>query len=254
MNTAVAEVGTYDGLASEELAVVLGVPHVAAFHAVGSTMDIAHDLAARGARSGTIVLADTQHTGRGRGGKRWTSEPGKGIWFTLIEREVDAGVIDVLALRLGIAAASALDAFSDAPVGVKWPNDLYVAGGKLAGILVEARWRDGSPEWVAVGVGVNLVPPAGAPNAAGLRARTDRMDVLARLVPALRETLSRRGSLQSSECAALAARDLATGRAIAQPGRGIVEGIAATGELLVRGDAGSLDRYRSGSLVFLEDA
>lgn len=245
---------TYDGVRADDLARRLQVPVVASFDAVGSTMDIAHDLAERGAVSGTLVLADTQLAGRGRGGKRWTSAAGDGIWMTLVERDVDTGVLDVLALRLGIAAAGVLDEFSPVAVQVKWPNDLYASGAKLAGILVEARWRDGSPEWVAIGIGVNVVRPRAMPNAAGLRARTSRLEVLDRLVPALRQTLSRRGPLDGAECTALSRRDFSRGRAIAEPGPGTVEGIAPGGELIVRNAAGSLERFRSGSLVFREDA
>jgi BirA family biotin operon repressor/biotin-[acetyl-CoA-carboxylase] ligase len=254
VSTGLAAIATYDGVRADDLARRLRVRHVASFDAVGSTMDVAHDLAEREAGAGTLVLADTQLAGRGRGGKQWTSDAGRGIWFTLLERNLDSNALDVLALRLGLAAARALDEFAAAPVQVKWPNDLYVSGSKLAGILVEARWRDGAPEWVAIGVGVNVVPPRAAPNATGLRAGTARLDVLDRLVPALRDTLSRRGPLDSEECRSLAERDLGVGRAIVQPGRGTVEGIAASGELIVRNPAGLLERYRSGSLVFQEDA
>jgi BirA family biotin operon repressor/biotin-[acetyl-CoA-carboxylase] ligase len=254
VNADVAGAATYDGVRAEDLAARLRVPYVASFESVGSTMDVAHDLAERGAASGTLVLADAQQAGRGRGRKRWTSDAGRGIWLTLVERDVDGAALDVLTLRLGIAAAVALDAFSAARVQLKWPNDLYVLGAKVAGILVEARWRDGAPEWVAIGVGVNVVPPVDTPNAVGLRAGTGRLQVLDQLVPALRDTLSRRGPLDSGEFVELDARDLARGRAIVQPGVGTVDAIAPTGELVVRNRAGLLERYRSGSLVFREDA
>jgi BirA family biotin operon repressor/biotin-[acetyl-CoA-carboxylase] ligase len=236
------------------LASLLGVPRIVVYDSVGSTLDVAHDLATAGAPSGTLVLADTQTAGRGRGGKRWTSEPGVGIWLTLVERNVDAEIVELLALRLGLAAASALEPFAEHAIKVKWPNDLYVAGGKLAGILVEARWRDAAPEWAAIGLGVNVAPPGGVPNAAGLRRGTARVEVLRVLIPALRAALTRRGALDSHERDMLARRDMSRGRAIERPGVGRVEGISERGELLVRNAEGTVDRYRAGSLVFMGES
>ena len=242
----------YDGVRPDALAATLHVPSIVAYESVSSTLDVAHVLGAQGAESGTLILADTQTAGRGRGGKHWASAPGAGIWLTLVERNVDAAVIELLALRLGLAAAAALDAFSDDTVRVKWPNDLYAGGRKLAGILVEARWRDGAPEWVAVGMGINIRVPPNVPNASALRAGSSRVDVLRAVVPALRGALCSRGMMGSAELLELTRRDLSRGRSIEQPGRGTVEGVSEMGELLVRTASGSLDRYRAGSLVFSE--
>ena len=242
----------YDGVRPDALAAMLDVPAVVAYESVSSTLDVAHALGARGAQSGTLVLAETQTAGRGRGGKQWASASGAGIWLTLVERNVDPAVIELLALRLGLAAASALDAFSDDAVRVKWPNDLYAGSRKLAGILVEARWRDGAPEWVAVGMGINVRVPPEVPNACALRAGSSRLDVLRAVVPAVRGALRGRGVLGSGELLELRRRDLTRGRRIEQPGRGTVEGVSEMGELLVRTASGSLDRYRAGSLVFSE--
>src|SRR6185436_16510341 len=102
---------------------------------------------ADGAPAGTVVLADAQRGGRGRGGRRWASPPGVGVWLTLVERPADHAALEVLSLRLGLHAAAAVERFAarggGGPVRLKWPNDLYVGEGKLAGVLVEVRWRDG---------------------------------------------------------------------------------------------------------------
>ena len=119
-----------------------------------STLDVAHRIAAEGAPAGTLVVANEQTAGRGRDGKSWQSSPGTGIWLTLIERPTSSSGLDVLSLRVGLAAAEALDRFAPEPIRLKWPNDLYIDRGKLAGILVEARWREGSVEWIAIGLGV----------------------------------------------------------------------------------------------------
>ena len=66
----------------------------------------------------------------------------------------------MLALRVGLRLARALDRFAPEPLRLKWPNDLYVDDKKLAGILIEARWRESRLEWVAIGLVV--VASAGA--------------------------------------------------------------------------------------------
>lgn len=249
-----ADVARFDGLAEAELAAQLDLPRLVLFDEVPSTLDVAHELAAGGAPAGTAVLADAQIAGRGRAGKRWTSGRGAGIWLTLIERPADTAALEVLSLRLGMAAADVLDAFTDGRVLLKWPNDVYVGTGKVAGILVEARWREARIEWVAIGLGVNVATPSGLSAAAGLRPGTRRVDVLRALLPAIRTATERRGALAPEELELFAARDLARGRTCIEPVPGVVEGVAADGALLVRGRYGdSVRRFHAGSLV-LEEA
>lgn len=245
--------GHYDGVPAEPLARQLGVPSLLALASTTSVLDDAHRLAAVGAPAGMLVLAEEQTAGRGRGGKRWTSRPGSGIWLTLLERAPAVGALDPLSIRLALAGALAVERFASGPVMVKWPNDLWVEGRKLAGILVEARWREATPEWLAVGVGVNIVPPVEEPGAIGLPLATSRIAVLAELVPALRSALRAGGPLSDAEQRELGHRDVARGRHVSQPGVGVADGISRSGELLVRADDGTIQRYRSGSLVFQEE-
>lgn len=154
----------------------------------------------------------------------------------------------MLSLRVGLAAAQALDRFAAEPISLKWPNDLYIDRGKLAGILVEARWREQSVEWVAIGLGVNVKPPGDLANAAGLEPGVERLDVLGELVPALRVAVQSSGPLRADEREEFNARDLARGKACIEPAIGRVAGISPTGELLVA-LADSVVPFRSGSLV-----
>jgi BirA family biotin operon repressor/biotin-[acetyl-CoA-carboxylase] ligase len=223
---------------------------------VGSTLDVAHELAAGGAEAGTIVVANAQTAGRGRMGRTWRSERGAGLWLTLIERPAAADALELLSLRVGLALAPTLDVFADAPVQLKWPNDLYLHGRKLAGILIEARWREGRPEWVAIGVGINLRPPASDPRAIGLGADVSRDAVLATIAPALRAAAASSGGLTAAEIDAFAARDLAAGKRCREPVDGTVCGIDASGALLVAvasAEVRAITAVRAGSLV-LEEA
>ena len=247
------EATRWDGADAADLTRRLGVPRVALYDAVASTMDIAHALAAAGGPAGTLVLADRQTAGRGRAGRGWLSAAGAGIWLTLIERPEDGRAIEVLALRLGLRAARILDHYAGRRVGLKWPNDLYVGARKVAGVLIEARWQDGAPTWVAIGLGVNVrAPESLAAEATGLLSGTRRLDVLADLVPQLREAARGRGSLTPVECAEFAERDIARGRRCRAPAHGRVAGISATGELLIS-DGDVARGYRSGSLVLIDE-
>lgn len=243
------EARQYDGEPVETLAARWQLSAVHAYDAIGSTLDVAHALGPS-ASSGTLVLAEEQTAGRGRHGRRWASARGAGVWLTLIERPTDARALDVLALRCGLFAAEALDDLAGATIRVKWPNDLYVGDGKLAGILIETRWRGTAPDWVAIGFGLNVVAPD-VSTGAGLVAGSTRLAALDRLVPALRRAASASRHLSEDELARWRARDLSVGRLITEPGRGVVQGISSNGELLVAAD-GQLTAHRSGSLTFAE--
>jgi BirA family biotin operon repressor/biotin-[acetyl-CoA-carboxylase] ligase len=227
---------------------------------VTSTLDVAHSLASEGAPAGTLIVADAQRQDIDR---RCVARP-------LDQREPDprarlrapAATHSTASqgLRIGLALAPALDAFTATPVRLKWPNDLYVGERKLAGVLIEARWRDAQPEWLAIGVGINLRPPASEPRAVGLRPGVTRDDVLPRIVPAMRAAAACGGLLTESELRAFATRDLARGHRCIAPVDGVVHGIDRSGELLVdvalTGDAAhrtQLTAVRAGSLVLAEE-
>jgi BirA family transcriptional regulator, biotin operon repressor / biotin---[acetyl-CoA-carboxylase] ligase len=239
-----------DGLSAAELALRLALPAVALHASVGSTLDAAHRIAADSA-SGTLVVADEQTAGRGRQGRRWSSEPGAGLWLTMIERPADARSLDVLALRCGLFAAEALDALATGPVCVKWPNDLYVDGRKLAGILIETRWRGTAPDWVAIGFGLNVRAPA-LDTAIGLRAGATRLAALDVLVPALRRAAGASRHLTRDEVARWHGRDLAADRRVREPAAGRAVGIEPDGQLVVLSPDGVISRHRTGSLTFAD--
>lgn len=243
--------GAYEGVEGSDLARRWGVPAVLAYDEVRSTMDVAHRAAEAGALDGTVVLADGQSAGRGRNGHQWSSQSGAGIWLTVLARPTDRGAVGVLSLRLGLRIASALDPHAGGPVGLKWPNDLHVDGRKLGGVLTEVRWHDQRPSWVAIGVGINVRAPAGM-RAASLSPGTPRLRILDTLVPAIRSAGLTSGPLSEAELAEYATRDVARGRSCRLPGSGRVEGIAATGELLIS-HHGTVQPYRTGSLVLTGD-
>jgi BirA family transcriptional regulator, biotin operon repressor / biotin---[acetyl-CoA-carboxylase] ligase len=126
-----------------------------ALDSVGSTNDEAVRLAEAGACEGTVVWARQQTGGRGRRGRRWASPVGNLYSSTIVRPDCPA----MRAAELGFVAALAVAEM--VPVGrdlrVKWPNDVLVDGGKVAGILPESSiGQDGKAEYVVMGIGVNV--------------------------------------------------------------------------------------------------
>lgn len=257
-------------LAADSLpsAAMLGLSSLVHLDTTASTMDDVHARAREGAPAGLLVLADRQVAGRGRAGSRWTSEPGAGVWMTLLERPADASAVRVLSLRIGMAVARVLEPWVDGLVGVKWPNDVYVHGSagassargaaKLAGILIEARWREQVVDWVAIGVGINL--RAHGERIASLRPGTLRTDVLRAVVPVVRAAVQGAGTLSARELEAWHARDISVGRQILEPFVGVVQGVTVDGGLSIVHDgashvthAGSI-RYAEGHSPLAGDA
>ena len=122
---------------------------------VGSTNDEAAHLADNGATEGTVVWAREQTGGRGRRGRRWASPIGNLYSSTILRPDCTAP----RAAELGFVAALAVADIVPAgrAVRVKWPNDVLVDGGKIAGILLEsAIAQTGRVEHVVAGVGINV--------------------------------------------------------------------------------------------------
>src|SRR4051812_20503087 len=123
---------------------MIGAPHV--HHRVtDSTNARACELAAAGAPHGTLVTADSQTAGRGRQGRSWVAAPGDALLMSLLVRRVDP----LLPLAAAVAVCDSL------PVGalIKWPNDIWISGRKVAGILLEGRPQEG---WAVIGIGLNV--------------------------------------------------------------------------------------------------
>ena len=142
-----------------------------ALQSVGSTNDEGIRLADTGAAEGTVVWAREQSGGRGRRGRNWASPVGNLYSSTVLR----PGCVAPRAAELGFVAALAVGDLvpADRSVRLKWPNDVLVDGGKIAGILLEsAIGQDGLVEHVVAGIGVNVTfAPQDLPRLAGLRDR-----------------------------------------------------------------------------------
>src|SRR5680860_284177 len=167
---------------------LVGWPHLH-YRSIGSTNTEARRLAGAGAGSGTLVTSDGQTGGRGRQGRPWTSPAGALAYSVVLRRPVE--VPSTLPLQVGVAVCEAVESFGVERAEVKWPNDVWIDGRKVAGILVEARPQDG---WAVIGIGLNVVvAPEDFP--ADVRERAASVEhgaTIPRAIAALNESLGRR--------------------------------------------------------------
>ena len=129
-----------------------GTPH-RHFRVTDSTNARARELVEAEAPHGTVVTADAQTAGRGRQGRSWTAPPGKALLYSAILRPLDERHL-LLPLSVPLAVCEVAEELAPAiECQIKWPNDVWVDGRKLAGVLIEAKPQDG---WAVIGVGLNL--------------------------------------------------------------------------------------------------
>jgi BirA family biotin operon repressor/biotin-[acetyl-CoA-carboxylase] ligase len=220
-----------------------------------STQDEAHRLAAEGAPAGTVVVAVEQVEGRGTRGRNWTSPVG-GLWLSFLCRPMRLPGVEVLSLRVGLAAAEALAEVGGLPpASLKWPNDVIVNDRKVGGILCEARWHGDLLAWVVVGLGLNVrnpLPPDArvAPGRlADWRHDLEPDHILWPLVGSLLPLAETGSGLSAAELRAFGQRDWLLGRELAEPERGRAAGIEPDGALRVLKPDGQIVRVSSGSVV-----
>ena len=163
------------------------------FFKTDSTNRVAMELGHSGEPEGAVVLAEEQTAGKGRAGRAWQSERAAGIYVTLLLRPRLAPVqAPLLTMLAGLSARAAVQAQTGLTVDLKWPNDLFLAGKKMGGILTEMHAEPGQVRFVIVGIGLNVnqekFPGELNAIATSLRTETGRMQSrLELLVRLLRE-------------------------------------------------------------------
>jgi BirA family biotin operon repressor/biotin-[acetyl-CoA-carboxylase] ligase len=106
---------------------------------------------------GLVVFAERQTAGRGQRSNFWESAASKGIWFSILLRpKIDIGESPQLAEWAARTVAETISKEFDLQATVKLPNDVVVAGKKIAGVLVEMRAQKSAPHIAIVGIGVNV--------------------------------------------------------------------------------------------------
>lgn len=214
---------------------MLGTPR-RHYRRTDSTNQRLRALADQGAPHGTLVTASEQTAGRGRQGRTWSAPPNRALLLSLLIREPH----HLLPLAAGVAVAEAVDQFTQPKAQVKWPNDVLIEGGKVAGILVEGRPQQ---DWAILGIGLNVAlaendfPPELRLAAATLNQPPSAIEpLLTQLVTRLTVWTT---ADDSAILDAVRTRDALRGRPVSWTGgRGTAAGIDSQGRLIVDTDGG----------------
>lgn len=237
---------------------------------VPSTQTVARSLLQQDAIHGTLVTAGSQTKGRGRLGRQFVSPPG-GIWCTLVlRRPLPLDRAPLTGLAAGVAVAKAIASEASLQPFLKWPNDVFVNGRKVAGVLLEVSGQEQGLDYALLGVGINanvspgdfpaelqsiatsLVEEQGAP--------VDRRALLRRYLAEL-ETLV--DSLYAGDRSAVVEAwrhtpNMLGRRVRADEWRESVEGVAMdiedSGALVVRLDGGTLATVVAGDVLVINPA
>jgi BirA family biotin operon repressor/biotin-[acetyl-CoA-carboxylase] ligase len=126
------------------------------YSTLSSTNKVARNKAEEDAPDGSIIIAETQGSGRGRRGRSWESPPG-GLWFTIILKPKLAPMYaPIITLLTGIACANAINNNTRLETTLKWPNDVRIKGKKVCGVLTELSTGPDLVNYILVGLGINV--------------------------------------------------------------------------------------------------
>jgi BirA family biotin operon repressor/biotin-[acetyl-CoA-carboxylase] ligase len=166
------------------------------FFRVGSTNTLAMRAASRGEPEGTVLLAEEQTAGRGRGGHGWESNPSEGIYCSAVLRPYLAPADALLfSLATGLAVQEALREVTGLETDLRWPNDVLCGDAKVCGILIEMHAEATRVQHLVAGMGLNVnqreFPPELRSIATSLRLESGRDWSRVELAAALLKSLDR---------------------------------------------------------------
>ncbi len=239
---------------------MIGDRTVLSYSSVETTMDVAQALAKQGWNPGSVVVAETQTKGRGRPGKSWFSSAGQVLCLSLdLPTTLPADQHYKLGFAAALAVANVVDELGSDVAQIKWPNDVYLKGKKLAGLLVETV-GDGR---VVLGLGLNTNAERFegelADTAVSLRMTTrtswPHEEILKKLFPKIAEVLAQleQGDWMDVLQGVRSRFYLRDTRVQVTHGDDIVQGVVRdmTGEglLVLQTDDGDLRRFASGEVT-----
>jgi len=127
---------------------------VIAYPSLSSTNDIAKREAKKGAREGTVILAEEQTAGRGRLKRAWLSPKGS-IALSIILHPTPTQ-LPYLIMVASLAVARCIEKVGGLETQIKWPNDVLIKGKKVCGILIESDVRGSAVDYAVIGIGINV--------------------------------------------------------------------------------------------------
>jgi BirA family biotin operon repressor/biotin-[acetyl-CoA-carboxylase] ligase len=121
-----------------------------------STNTLAMGLAADGVPEGTVVIAETQTSGKGRLGRKWISPKGNLYLSVVLRPNIPIHKAPLITLTGAVAVASAIRTTSGLEAGIKWPNDILISGKKVCGLLTEMSAEQDRIRHIVLGIGVDV--------------------------------------------------------------------------------------------------
>jgi len=156
---------------------IIGKQKIWHYDSLKSTNNRAYELAEKGEPEGTLVVAETQTSGKGRLGRKWISPKGGGIYFSLILRpDMETDKVPVITLVAAVSIQKAIKKICGINAGIKWPNDILIGDKKVCGILCEIKAQPDMVNFLILGVGINVNTPLKKipPPATSLKKETSR--------------------------------------------------------------------------------
>jgi BirA family biotin operon repressor/biotin-[acetyl-CoA-carboxylase] ligase len=236
------------------------------FQQTHSTNDVIEKLARDGVREGVVVFAESQTGGRGRLGRKWYSPAGKGLWMSVLLRpHFPPDLATQVTVAAAISVVRAIRCVTGLSPQIKWPNDLLLAGKKVAGILTELRAELDQIRYLILGLGINVnlagdeIPAELQPIATSLQEAAgspiDRPALAAAVIQELDDDYARltAGNFDAiadeweQQCATIGRNIILQRGDRSLAGR--AEALDADGALLLRTRHGHLERITAGDVI-----
>lgn len=233
--------------------------HLHYFDQVASTMDTAMRLAQDKAPDGTVVIAETQTSGRGRFGRPWISPKYKCICCSVIVRpDIEITGVATITLMAAVSVCAAVHRATGLEAQIKWPNDILLGPKKVGGILTEMKSSSDRVNYVVIGIGINVndAPAQGAVSLA--RHAGSQVSRVALLQELLRQLEHYYANFRKHQLDGILdawrqySATLGQRVRIDMPGSridGIAVDIDEDGGLLVRRDSGLIEKVLAGDVV-----
>ena len=227
-----------------------------------STMDVAKRKARRGAKKGTVIIADEQTAGKGRLKRAWQSP--RGCLALSVILYPDVPYLPYLIMLASLAVVHSIEAITGLKSRIKWPNDVIINGKKVCGILIESDVKGERVDYAIIGIGINVnlrlsdfpeIPPIATSLSGELGKEVSRLDLAQRLLIEIERLYL---TLPAGEPIYEAWRNslITLGKKVqVKMGEtvydGIAESVARDGSLMLRRSDGNLTKIVAGDVTLL---
>jgi BirA family biotin operon repressor/biotin-[acetyl-CoA-carboxylase] ligase len=225
-----------------------------------STNDAAKEEAQKGAKEGTVIVADEQTAGRGRIRRGWLSPPGSISFSIILHPEV--AYLPPLIMVASLGVVHCIEKVTGLKAEIKWPNDVLIKDKKVCGILIESEVKGRQVDYAVLGIGVNVnlrlsdfpeILPSATSLSHELRREVSRLDLLRCLLAEIEKLYL---ALPSGDAVYREWRDnlVTLGKKVKVSSgetsyEGIAESVASDGSLLLRQPDGSLRKIVAGDVT-----